>query len=255
MRKRVRFILSSVILALGLMATQLVSADIRYFAIFLFFVASYSVSAWALSTTINGVEWMTIVPFPAMYALSVSLFYFLLPSSVISRVAIITLFGVGMYALYLSSNILAFGKIKTIQLLRAAHAVGSLFLFLMLLFLYNFIFSLHLHPIINMLLIGAVSFLPVFCATWSVELDPKISKKVLYISIFFTLFLSEVAFSVSLLPIGLWTASLYLTSLVYVGFGIIQNYLIGRLFIQTLREYIWLTSFVTIALLFLIQWK
>lgn len=237
------------------MATQLVSADIRYFAIFLFFVASYCVSAWALSTTINGVEWMTIVPFPAMYALAVSLFYFLLPSGLVSRIAIISLFGVGMYALYLSSNILAFGKIKTIQLLRAAHAVGSLFLFLMLLFLYNFIFSLHLHPLFNMLLVGIVSFLPVFCATWSVELETRVTKKVLYISVFFALILAEVAFGVSLLPIGLWTASLYLTSLVYVGFGIIQNYLIGRLFIQTLREYIWLTSFVTIALLFLIQWK
>lgn len=255
MRKRVRFIISSILLALGLLATQAVSSDLRYFAISLFFVTSYSVGVWALTPTINGVEWLTIAPFPAFYALAVALFYFLLPGNLITRLVIITLFGVGMYALYLSSNILAYGKIKTIQLLRAAHAVESMFLLLMLLFFYNFLFSLHLHPVFHLPLVSLVSFFPILCAVWSVDLESRISKKVLYISLFFSLFLGEVAFSLSLLPVGLWTGSLYLTALVYVGFGIIQSHSIGRLFAQTIREYLWLVAFVTTALIFLIQWK
>lgn len=255
MRKRVRFIISSTLLAFGLLSTQLVSVEVRPFAIALFFVAAYCMSAWALSTTINGVEWLTIVPFPAMYALSVALFYFLLPDSALSRIAIVSLFGVGMYALYLSSNIFAFGKIKTIQLLRAAHAVGSLFLFLMSLFLCNFIFSLRLTPLPTMILVFLTTFFPILCATWSIELEPRITKKVWYISFFFSILLAEVAFGLTLLPVGLWTASLYLTALVYVGFGIIQNYLIDRLFAKTLQEYVWLTVFVTCALGFLIEWK
>lgn len=255
MRKRVRFIISSILLSLGLLGTQLVSVDIRPFAIGLFFLATYCMSAWALSPTINGVEWLTIVPFPAFYALAVSLFYFLLPGNIFSRLAIITLFGIGMYGLYLSSNIFAFGKIKTIQLLRAAHAVSSVFLFLMSLFIFNFIFSLRLHPLINLISILLSMFIPIMCATWSVNLETKITKKVLYISIFFSLILAEVGFGMSFLPVGLWTVSLFLTALVYVGFGIVQNYLIDRLFAQTLREYLWLTGFVTFVLLFLINWK
>lgn len=255
MRKRVRFIASSILLSLGLLATQMVSLEIRYIAIGLFFIATYCMSAWALSTSVNGVEWVTIVPFPAFYALSVSLFYFLLPSNVISRVAIITLFGVGMYLLYLSSNIIAFGKIKTIQLLRAAHAASSAFLFLLSLFLFNFIFSLRLGPFLTAGILFVAVFVPIFCALWSVELEQKISKKVLWGSLAFTLLLSQVAFALCFLPVGLWVASLYLTALVYIGFGILSNYFSGRLFAKTLQEYLWLTLFVTAALLFLVQWK
>src|SRR5260221_12126093 len=114
MRKREKFIVSSALLSLGLMATQLLSVELRPIAIVLFFIASYLISAWALAKDLNGVEWLTIVPFPALYALAVSLFYCFLPSSLVSRLAIIGLFGVGMYALYLTSNIYAIGKVKTI---------------------------------------------------------------------------------------------------------------------------------------------
>lgn len=255
MRKRVRFIISSILLSLGLLATQFVSLEIRPIAIGLFFIATYCMSAWALSTTINGVEWLTIVPFPAFFALSVSLFYFLLPSHVFSRIAIITLFGVGMYALYLASNIYAFGKIKTIQLLRAAHAVGAVFLFLLSLFLFNFIFSLRLHPLLNAIAIIPSVFLPIFCSVWSIELESRITQKLVYITILFTLILAEVGYALSFLSLGLWVTSLYLTAIVYIGFGILSNYLSGRLFARTLQEYIWLTGFVTCALFFLMQWK
>lgn len=255
MRKRVRFIISSILLSLGLLGTQLVSVDIRPFAIGLFFFATYCMSAWALAPSINGVEWITIVPFPAFYALAVSLFYFLLPGNLLSRLAIIVLFGIGMYALYLSSNIFAFGKIKTIQLLRAAHAVSSVFLFLLSLFLFNFIFSLRLHPLLNFISIFLALFIPILNATWSVNLEQFVSKKVVYISLLFSFVLAETGFGLSFLPVGLWTVSLFLTALVYVGFGIVQNYLIDRLFAQTLREYLWLTAFVSFVLLFLINWK
>lgn len=255
MRKREKFIISSILLAFGLVTTQLVPVEVRPLAIILFFIATYFISAWALSKTINGVEWLTIVPFPAMYALSVSLFYFLLPTNLASQAVIIILFGIGMYALYLSANIFSIGKLKTIQLLRAAHAVEFLFLLIMSLFLFNFIFSLHLMPILNGFFVGVASFLPILCSLWSIVLSEKLPRRIVWISIFFALILGEVAFIISLLPVGLWTASLYLTSLLYVGFGIIQHHLVGRLFTKTLREYLWLGGFVTISFMLLIDWK
>lgn len=255
MRKRERFIISSILLALGLLASQFVSGEIRYVAIGLFFIATYFISGWALNKNLNGIEWITIVPFPAYYALSVSLFYFLLPSNIFSRILILGLFGVGMYATYLMSNIYAVGKIKTIQLLRAAHAVGSLFLFLMCMFIFNFIFSLKLFSVWNALLVGISAFVPLLSAIWAVDIQPTIPKHVVWLAGLFSLFLAEIAFGLSFLPVGLWTASLYLTSLVYIGFGIIQSHLIGRLFTKTLREYSLLAVFVTVSLILLIDWK
>ncbi|MBP9699863.1 hypothetical protein KBD71_01120 [Candidatus Woesebacteria bacterium] len=255
MRKRERFIISSILLAFGLLATQFVSSDIRPIAIVLFFIASYLTSAWALNKTLNGLEWLTVVPFPAFYSLSVSLFYFLLPSNIISRVAILLLFGVGMYALYLASNIFSVGKVKTIQLLRAAHAVGSLFLFLLCLFFFNFVLSLGLSPLLNGLSIGAFVFLPILCGIWSIELLPSLSSRVIGTTVFLSLALGEIGVALSLLPIGLWASSLYLTAILYVGYGIIQNYFIGRLFAKTLQEYIWLVLFVSTSLLVLLEWK
>lgn len=255
MRKREKFIISSVLLALGLVATQLLNVELRPIAIVLFFITTYLISGWALAKELNGIEWVTIVPFPAMYALSVSLFYFLLPSNLLSRTLVFGLFGVGMYALYLMSNIYAIGKVKTIQLLRAAYAVGSLFLLLMSLFFFNFIFSLGLLGFLNAILVFIVSFPMLYCAIWSLELEQKISKKAVTIALLFSLVLAEVALAISWLPVSLWTASLFLTSLIYVGFGLIQHYFEGRLFTNTVREYVLLGAFVTISFMLLINWK
>ncbi len=255
MRKREKFIISSALLALGLIATQLLSVELRPLAIVLFFLASYLISGWALAKELNGIEWLTIVPFPAMYALSVSLFYFLLPSNLLSRTVVVVLFGVGMYGLYLMSNIYAIGKVKTIQLLRAAYAVGSLFLLLMSLFFFNFIFSLGLFGFFNAMLVMLVSFPMIFCAVWSLELEQRITKRAVVVALLFSVILGEIAFAISLIPVGLWTASLFLTSLIYVGFGLIQHYFEGRLFARTVREYALLGAFVTISFLLLINWK
>lgn len=255
MRKRERFILSSILLSLGLIATQLLNIEMRPVAIILFFISTYFISAWTLSKNLNGIEWFTIVPFPAFYALSVSLFYFLLPTHILSRLAIITLFGVGMYALYLTSNIYSIGKLKTIQLLRAAHAVGYLFLLLMALFMFNFILSLGLAPYFNGPLIAVSIFIPLLCAIWSINLHPTLTKRVLFTSIFFSLLLGELGIAISLFPVSLWPASLFLVSILYVGFGIVQNYAVERLFARTLQEYIWLAAFVSLSFLLLVSWK
>lgn len=255
MRKREKFIISSLLLALGLLGTQLLSVELRPLAIVLFTIASYLISAWALSKSINGVEWLTVLPYPSLYALSVSLFYFLLPSLPLSKALIIVMFGVGMYALYLTSNIYAIGKVKTIQLLRAAHAVASFFMLIMALFFFNFIFSLQLHAVFNALMVAVVTFPLLLCTTWALELEPVITKKVLVIPLLFSLIIGEAAFAVSLLPVGLWSVSLFLTSLIYVGYGLIQHYIVGRLFTKTVREYLTLGLFVTISFLFLISWK
>src|SRR5690554_6157654 len=127
MRRREKFVIASVVLSLGLWSLQLIQLEYRYYAVAVFSIITYLVSAWSLAEDLQRFEWATILPFPALYAASVALFYFLLPESVLSRLFSVGLFGVGMYALLLTSNIFSVAKGRTIQLVYAAHAIGLLF--------------------------------------------------------------------------------------------------------------------------------
>ena len=80
MRRREKFIIVSILLSLGLLATQYVPISWRYGAIALFALISYFMSAWALSEDLQAREWLTILPLPVFYAAAVALFYFLLPA-------------------------------------------------------------------------------------------------------------------------------------------------------------------------------
>jgi hypothetical protein len=255
MRRREKFIISSVLLAFGILMLQYVPLQFRLVAISVFFVFSYLVSVWSLYDDLYGVEWLTIVPFPAIYGMSVSLFYFLLPNNWLSRVFIMSLFGVGMYALYLTSNIYSVAKSRTIQLLRAAHTIGLLFTLLTSTLISNFIFSLHL----GFWFIGPIIFaahLPLFLMSlWAIELQPKIEKRIWLASIIFALLVAEFAVVTTFFPISVWNASLLVTSLCYVLLGILHNHLQQRLFRNTIFEYLSFAGLVFFSFFLLLKWK
>ncbi len=237
MRRREKFVIATILLSLALSAVQYISLEWRSLAIGGFMVLVYLVSSWALSDDLQFHERLTIVPLPAMYAGAVALFYFLLPRNFVSQLVILILFGVGLYGLYLTANIYSVAKARTIQLLYAAHAVGLFFTLLTSLLLTNTVFSLNLPFWGNSLLIGLIHFPLAFMALWSVKLEDFIAVELLYYSILITIFLSEFALLLSLLPVPIWHASLFITGLVYLILGLLQSFLRGRLFKSTITEY------------------
>lgn len=255
MRRREKFVISAIILSLGLLGVQYFSLEFRYLAIALFTVASYLVSAWTLSDDLQPVEWVTIVPFPALYSAAVGLFYFLLPPHFLSKVFIFSLFGIGMYALFLTSNIYSVAKGRTIQLLHAAHAIGLLFSVITSLLLTNTIFSLRLPFYLNGLLIALSHFPLILMSLWSVELEPKVKKEVWGLTGLLTLVLTEVAIVLSFFPFSVWTSSLFIMAVVYICLGVLQNFLRGRLFQSAINEYSLVATFVGILFLVLIPGK
>lgn len=250
MRRREKFVFSAIFLSLGLLAVQYVSLEYRYAAVALLSLVSYFVSAWALSDDLQAHEWLTIVPLPGLYSMSVGLFYFLLPESFISRAVILGLFGVGMYGLYLTSNIFSVAKGRTIQLLYAAHAIGLLFSILTSLLFLNTIFSLKLAWYLNGILVGVSHFLLILISLWSVNLEARVSKLVVLLSLLLTVIMAELAVVFSFLPFSVWHSTLFLMSFLYISLGILHNYLRNRLFKNTLTEYIVVLGFV--GLLFLV---
>ena len=237
MRRREKFVIVSVLLSAGLLATQYIPLEWRYWSILLFFVLSYLSSTWALADDLLGHEWLTIVPFPALYASAVALFYFLLPEILWSRLVVIAIFGVGMYGLFLTSNIFSVAKGRTIQLLYAAHAVGLFFTMLTSLLFSNVIFSLRLPFYYNAALLFASHFPLVLMSLWSIELAQKISRELTLYSLVFSLILAELAILFSFLPLQIWSQALFIMSFLYLGLSILQNLFKGRLFRNTINEY------------------
>ncbi|NCS97768.1 MAG: hypothetical protein GW762_04230 [Candidatus Pacebacteria bacterium] len=255
MRRREKFVIAAILLSFGLLGVQVTALDFRYWAVLAFFVVTYLVSSWALHDDLQPHERLTIVPFPALYAVSVSLFYFLLPPNVLSRILLLVFFGVGMYAIYLTANIFSVAKGRTIQLVHAAQAISLIVTLVTSLLLSNTVFSLKFPFFLNGLFIGVLHFPLIFTSLWSVNLEQKIQKETLQLSTVLALILAEVGVIISFFPLSVWYDALFVMSLLYIGVGILQAALKGRLFTRTLTEYSLVALFIALVFAFVVPLK
>lgn len=255
MRRRQKFVLASVLLSVSFVAIQYIPLDWRPLGLLVFALAAYLLAAWSMFDNLDGVEWLTVVPLPALYALSVSGFYFLLPEWWLARAVIIGLFGLGMYALFLAGNIFTIAKFRTIQLLRAAQAVLFFFSLIAALLVYNTVFSLGLWFLWNGLLSGLATTLLCFSFFWSVRLEQRLSREVWALTFRTGIIIGFLSMVISFFPSSLWPTSLLLMTAMYVLLGLGQSALEQRLFTNTVREYLAVLLGVFVMYLFLLPWK
>lgn len=242
MRRREKFVLTALILSLLLFVTQMVDLSFRYWSILAFAVLTYFLSGWALMEDLQKHEFFTILPLPALYALSVSLFNLFIPENWLSRVLLFIFFAMGMYAILLSSNIFSVAKARTIQLLYAAQAI-SLFFTLLISFLFiSIIFVLKLPFWLIVPLVGLTHFPLVFSSIWSVNLKSKIERGELLISFLPTLVVMQFALVLSFLPLDDWLVALLIMALLYLYLSFTHSYLKGRLFDKVVKEYLFVAA-------------
>jgi len=255
MRRRQKFILVSFILALGLVGTQLVPLQWRPISLFLFAFLAYLLAAWSMFDNLDGVEWLTIVPMPSFYGLSVAAFYFLLPESWLARAFILGIFGTGMYALFLAGNIFTIARVRSIQLLKAAQAALFFFCLIAALLAFNTVFSLGLLFFWNGLICGFVAMLLSFSFYWSIRLERKLSREVTALTIRTGTTIGLLAAIVSFFPGHLWPISLLLMTAMYTVLGLSQSVLEEKMFTNTVREYAAVFVGVVIVFLAVLPWK
>lgn len=237
MRRREKFIISSLVLSALLLTIQVLPLEWHMIASALFMLITYLVSAWALSENLNRHEWLTILPMPALFAGSVAFFYTLLPGTVLSRIFIFIVYAIGMYALLLTANIYSVAKGRSIQLLHAAHAVGFFFMMFASVLFTQTIYSLRLPFFAIGALIFLVHFPMIFVSLWSVQVKEEIGQDVTIYSLLFSLLLAEFAIVFALLPLPVWYSSLFIMSLMYLSISFVRSVLQGRLFTKTFTEY------------------
>lgn len=253
MSKRKKFLLTASVLSGAFLIIQLTDVFFRYEAIFVVIGASLLLSFWALKETLRGTSLLTLI-LPILFTVGVGFFFFLLPAGLFSRLPVVLLYGLGMYGLLLTANIYNVAAIRTIALLRAAHAVGFLLTLVTSFFLLDTLWSFRSWPWVNGLLAGVLSFPLVFQSLWSVELEEKIKRGLLELTAVISFVLAEIGFMISLWPVTVVVASLFLTSALYVTLGLSQAYLSGRLFPRTVGEYLVVGLIVFLAVYLSSRW-
>jgi len=252
--KRKKFIITAIVLALGLLAIHLTGITWRYPALAILAVLTYFLSAWSLKEGLNGVEWFTVLALPVLFTISVGLFYFLTPTSWWVRVPMIILYGGGIYGLLLTENIFSVAAIRTIQLVRSAHAVSFLLTLATSFFIYNVIFSFRQPVWVNFIAVLLFSFPLILQGLWCINLEPKIEKSLWFKTIALSLVMGEMALVFSFWPVSVAVGSLSLTTALYITLGLTQQYLNERLFKKTINEYVAVGVAVLIVILLTTRW-
>lgn len=249
MRKRQKFVLTAVLIALGILLAQFAPLEWRYLIILLLAGVSWLMSAWCLREGLGGIEWLTVLLPQALFTLGVGLFYILLPDNLLARILIAFIFAIGHYALILSGNIFSVATIRTIALLRSAQAVGLVMSLLTGFLLFNTFVSFRFAFWWTAPLIMLVSFAISLCNLWSIEVGEKLESKLLVFSLFIAIFTGVLSVAISFWPVNPTTTSLFLTSMLYCFLGLSQHHISQRLFRNTVWEYVAVGGVVLITVL------
>ncbi len=253
--KRRKFVLVSLLLTMGMWVLQSLSVEQRYFAVFLLGVASAVLTGWSLLKDLRGSAWFLDLILPTLYPTTVAIFYFLLPQANATRGIVLLLFAISMYGLLLTANIFAVAAIRTIQLLRAARAVGFLLSILTSALFFHVVYSLHLPLLVVVGLVYIVSFPILLQGIWSYTLHDDTKRDVMSAAVG-ALVIAELALAISFWLIDPPLASVLLSMAMYVVLGLFQHDAEGRLFPRTVTEFVGFAGivFVVVAVATIVRW-
>ena len=254
MSKRRRFIITSLFLAFGFISIQLLGNQFRFWSIGLLTLLTPILFFWSLNEGLAKDMTLLTLLLPTFFTAGVGVFWFLLPASFLARVPVTILYGLGIYALCLTMNIYTVAAIRTIALLRAAKGVGFVLTLLTLFLVFDAILSLKISFWASSLLSLFLSFPLFFQGFWSVTLDKKFSKDLVFLSAISSLAIAEVALSLFFWPVTVVGGSLFLTIAVYIILGLGQAKLEQRFFAQTVREYLLMGALVFIGMFIATRW-
>jgi len=254
MSKRKRFLITSFLLSLGFIGIQFLPQSNKIYSIFFLGLLSIPLFSWSLWEGLGFNMTLLSLVMPPFYTVGVGLFWFLLPANIYIQASIAFLYGIGIYALCLTTNIYTVSAIRTIALLRAARGVGFVLTIFVFFLIFDAIFSLRQPVFYNLPLVALSSFPLFFQGFWSIPLEKGISTELIKISVVSTLVVSEVSAILFFWPSTVAVTSLFLTSTSYLLLGLGQSHLEGRLFPRTIKEYFFIGFLLLFGLFLATEW-
>lgn len=254
LNKRQKIIITSVLLTLGLLSTQLVDFNLRFRFIGGLSLCALLLSLWSLWEGLNKTKAIVLMILPTFFATAVASFYFLLPVRWLTRLPVASIFGLTFYLLLLSQNVFNVAAIRTIPLFRAASTAAFLFSLLSAFFLYNVIHAFNLLFLWNGLLVFTISFPLILQVLWSIQMEDRVSMPVFVQSLILSLILGELALCFSFWPMATTIWSLSLSSAMYVLLGLTTQVLRGKATKRVVWEYLGIGTIVLIISFITTSW-
>lgn len=255
MSKRTKFILVSCLIAFCLWLTSFTSVDYRFALVLAVAAISYVLSVWVLFDDLKGIEWITLIILPMMFTLGSGLFSNFLPTAFpgmfgktlsvetsqllagIFKGVYFILFGLGFYGILLIENIFSVASIRTIQLFRAARSVNFIATLVTSLFFFTVALSLKLAFWWVIPISFAVSFVLAYPSLWSVDLKNNFGKEVWRYAMSSSWIIAILSGVLCFWPVKPFMGGLILTSALYALFGILEQRLSNRVYLESLLEY------------------
>jgi hypothetical protein len=164
------------------------------------------------------------------------------------------MFGIGVYTLCLTLNIYTVAAIRTIALLRAARGVGFVLSLLAIFLIFDSVLSFKWPIYMSSALVTLLSFPLYLQGFWSISLEKQIAKNLLVFSLISSFLMGEISLALFFWPVTLSVGSLFLTVAGYMLLGLGQAEMEGRLFSQTVREYVLVGLAVLLGMFFVTRW-
>lgn len=255
MSKRTKFILVSSLITFFLWLTSMSQVDYRFGLVLAVAAVSYVLSVWVLFDDLKGIEWITLIILPMMFTLGSGLFSNFLPTAFpgvfgksfsvetsqllagIFKIVYFLLFGLGLYGILLIENIFSVASIRTIQLFRAARSVNFILTLITSLFFFTVALSLKLAFWWVIPISFAVSFVLAYPSLWSVDLKNNFGPEVLRYAVSSSFVIAILSGVLCFWPIKPFMGGLILTSGLYALFGILEQRLSNRVYLESLLEY------------------
>jgi hypothetical protein len=255
MSKRQKFVTSSSVLTLLMVIPQFLSGTFKYLSIGLIAFLVIPIYWWALKEAIVVREAILLSALPALFTLSVGLFWFLLPTSLIAVVLLYGFYAVGMYLLFLVCNIYAVSLVKTIPLARSARSVGFVFSLFSIFLFANFISALDMNILLASSLVAIFTFLVYILNNWVVVLDLAHYRQIGRYALAGAVVIFEISLILFFWPLTPTIYSLAVAPLSYIMIGLGQMALERRLFMQNVTEYIRVALLIFIGVIFSARWR
>lgn len=236
--KRQKIIITTTLLTIGLLSTQLVDFGLRFRFIAGLGILAYFLSLWSLWEGLNLTKAVILMILPTFFTIASASFYFLLPVRWLTRLPVATIFALMFYLLLLAQNVFNVASLRTIPLYRAASTASFLFTLLSAFFIYNVIFAFNLPFLWNGVVVLLVSFPLILQVLWSIQMEDKVAVGIVVQSFILSLLMGELALSLSFWPMKTTIWSLSLSSAMYVLLGYTTQVLRGRAERRVMWEYL-----------------
>lgn len=255
LNKRQKIVISSIILTIGLLSTQMVDFNLRFKFLGGLAVLAYALSLWSLWEGLNNTKAFVLMILPAFFTVAVASFYFLLPVRWLTRLPVAFIFGLTFYLLLLAQNVFNVASLRTIPLYRAASTTSFLFTLLSAFFIYHVILAFNLMFFWNGVVVFLISFLLILQSLWSINMEDKISIPIVVQSVVLSLVLGELSLSFSFWPSPITIKALSLATALYVLLGLTSQHLRGRLHKRIVWEYVAIGVAIFLVSLFTTSWS